>query len=178
MEKYTLYGDNNFKIEKMAQVLHYIISKIGSEPNVGKTFLYKILYFCDFDFYEKNQIFLVGEQYKKLEHGPAPEHFLKAIDYLKQRKLVEQIHTRYVYPQEKYISTAQPDLDKLNAEELLYINNEIDRFKNMNATQISEFSHGDMPWKATERNNLIDYRLAFYRTPVYSVEAGVDDAVD
>ena len=171
MEKYTLFGSDNFDIKKLAQVLHYIISKVGFEPNVGKTFLYKILYFCDFDYYEKTQNFLVGERYIKLPHGPAPQHFDKAIGQLVKSKAIESIRTRYGnYRQSKYISTAEPVMDRLSADELICIDAEIDRFKGMNATQISEYSHGDMPWKATEDNKCIDYRLAFYRNPIYSVE--------
>ena len=33
----------------------------------------------------------------------------------------------------------------------------------MNANQISEYSHGDMPWKATEDKEIIDYGFVFYR---------------
>ena len=36
---------NNFNEKKFEQVLHYIISKKGSLDNVGKTVLYKMLYF-------------------------------------------------------------------------------------------------------------------------------------
>jgi hypothetical protein len=39
----------------------------------------------------------------------------------------------------------------------------------MNATQLSEFSHLDMPWKATQDDDVIDYRLVFYREPLTSV---------
>jgi hypothetical protein len=40
-------------VEKFKQALLYITQKIGALPNVGQTVLYKILYFCDFDYYEK-----------------------------------------------------------------------------------------------------------------------------
>lgn len=37
----------------------------------------------------------------------------------------------------------------------------------MTASQISEYSHGDMPWKATEDGKIIDYGFVFYRDPQY-----------
>lgn len=37
----------------------------------------------------------------------------------------------------------------------------------MNANQISEYSHRDMPFKATDDMNIIDYGFVFYRNPEY-----------
>jgi len=70
----------DFDVEKFKQVLHYIINRCGSLENVGKTVLYKILYFIDFDFYELYEDKLTRESYKRLEYGPAPIHFDEAIE--------------------------------------------------------------------------------------------------
>src|SRR3989344_1234805 len=40
-------------VKKFREVLLYVLSKVGAKPNVGETALYKLLYFIDFDFYEK-----------------------------------------------------------------------------------------------------------------------------
>ena len=40
-------------LEKFKEVLLYILNKVGSKPNIGETVIYKLLYFVDFDFYEK-----------------------------------------------------------------------------------------------------------------------------
>src|SRR3989339_493945 len=64
-------------VNKFKQVLLYIISKVGSRPNIGQTALYKLLYFIDFDFYEKNQKYLMGATYIKNIHGPSPVSFAK-----------------------------------------------------------------------------------------------------
>lgn len=52
-------------VEKFKQALLYITQKIGALPNVGQTVLYKILYFCDFDYYEKFEEQLIGARYIK-----------------------------------------------------------------------------------------------------------------
>jgi hypothetical protein len=39
----------------------------------------------------------------------------------------------------------------------------------MNASQISEYSHNDVPWMTTEEGDVIDYESVFYRTTPYSV---------
>jgi len=52
-------------LEKFKEVLLYILNKVGSKPNIGETVLYKLLYFTDFDFYEKYEEQLIGATYVK-----------------------------------------------------------------------------------------------------------------
>ena len=40
-------------LEKFKEVLLYILNKVGSRPNIGESVIYKLLYFIDFDFYER-----------------------------------------------------------------------------------------------------------------------------
>ncbi len=40
-------------LRKFKEVLLYVLSRLGNKPNIGETFLCKLLYFIDFDFYEK-----------------------------------------------------------------------------------------------------------------------------
>src|SRR3990167_2158560 len=53
------------KADKFRQVLLYILKKVGGKPNVGMTVLYKLLYFIDFDYYEKYEDQLMGLVYLK-----------------------------------------------------------------------------------------------------------------
>ena len=41
------------KLAKFKEVLLYVLSRVGSRPNIGETAIYKLLYFIDFDYYEK-----------------------------------------------------------------------------------------------------------------------------
>jgi len=43
------------------------------------------------------------------------------------------------------------------------------------ASGISNYSHNDMPWKASKEGEEISYELAFYRRPPYSVRAYKED---
>lgn len=47
----------------------------------------------------------------------------------------------------------------------------IRKFKDMNAKEISDYSHGDMPRKATKDMELIDIHLACERSYPYSAKA-------
>jgi len=52
-------------LEKFKEVLLYVLSKVGGKPNVGEAVVYKLLYFIDFDFYEKFEEQLIGATYIK-----------------------------------------------------------------------------------------------------------------
>ncbi|MGB2727054.1 MAG: Panacea domain-containing protein [Halobacteriota archaeon] len=168
--------DIEFDKEKFKQVLHYIIQKCGYLENVGKTVLYKILYFSDFDFYELYEEKLTGESYYRLEHGPAPAHFDEAIKELeKEEKVIRFTTTRGGFDQHKFVSCEEPNRNLLNEEELKVIDDDIAKYSHMNATRISAFSHGDLPYKATRDGEIINYEKVFYRDPLFSVREYEED---
>lgn len=156
--------------EKFKKLLHYIISECGSNPNVGKTVIYKLLYFIDFNYFEINEESLTNETYKRLPHGPAPTHFDLAISELEKEGKIS-VDSRLVYAdinQFRYTSLKDPEIDFTN-DELEVIDAVIEKLSNMNATQISEYSHGDMPWRAAEDYEIMKYSFVFYRDPKYRV---------
>ena len=57
-------------LDKFKQVLLYVLNKVGGKPNIGETVLHKLLYFIDFDYYEKFEENLMGATYIKNHHGP------------------------------------------------------------------------------------------------------------
>jgi len=151
---------NKVNIGKLKQVFHYIVNEVGGKVNVGKTVLWKLLYFCDFDYFEKYEEYLTGEDYFKLDRGPAPSHFESISNELIKEGKIEK--TDKCAPLIRFISKTDPDLSELNAQELKLIDQTIKKLGDMRARQISEYSHKDIPWKATETNDHIDYRLVFY----------------
>ena len=50
------------------------------------TVLYKLLYFIDFDYYEKFEEQLVGATYIKNHFGPTPVEFKKIVDTIKLKR--------------------------------------------------------------------------------------------
>lgn len=165
-----------FQQEKFKDVLHYIISKCGNKKNVGKTVIYKLLYFSDFNFFELYEHSLTNEDYRKLPYGPAPIHFDICIKELENENRIK-VETQEDYfnkPMFKYNSLKKPK-NVLEPKELDVINDVISKLSKMNANQISEYSHGDMPWRATEEMDIIDYAYVFYRDPKYRVRSYESD---
>jgi len=163
-------------VEKFREVLLYLLERVGSRPNIGETVLYKLLYFIDFDYYEKYEEQLMGAVYQKNHYGPTPMAFKKIVDTMIARGEIERVKSEYyTHPQTKYLPRRSADLSKLNARELSMIDEVLDRLGNLNATQISDYSHGDIPWMTTEEGQLIDYESVFYRVAPYSVRGDESD---
>ncbi len=78
-------------LTKFRAVLIYILKTVGGKTNVGMTVLYKLLYFIDFDYYEKYEEQLMGLVYLKNQLGPTPllfegfiEEMLKNVELKKK----------------------------------------------------------------------------------------------
>jgi transcriptional regulator with XRE-family HTH domain len=160
------------RVEKFKQVLFYILAKVGGKPNVGQTVLYKILYFIDFDYYEKYEEQLTGVRYMKNTHGPTPVIFAKIIKELEAEGALETIKSKfYKYDQTKYLINPDRtlDLSALSAQELAHIDSELGRFSDMTAKKLSDLSHIDTPWRVAKEKEVLDYEHVFYRPDETSV---------
>ena len=165
-----------FKADKFKNVLLYILEQCAGKPNVGETVLYKLIYFSDFNYYEKYEEHLTGSQYRKLPYGPVPQKMDSIIGQMIENGQLQRIKTEYHgYPQTRYIPMEKADLTKMSAAEKETIDRVIERFSDWSARMISDYSHNDKPWRATEENELIDYELVFYRRPPYSVRVYDED---
>lgn len=155
---------------KLKNVLLYLIGRCAGKPNVGETVLYKLLYFCDFNYYELYEEHLTGATYRKLPFGPVPQKIDSLIGQMMENGQIQRVKTEYYgKTQSRYIPLVKADLTELKASEKEVIDKVIEQMSDWTATTISSYSHSDKPWKATEPNHTIDYELAFYRRLPYSV---------
>lgn len=157
-----------FNKEKFKSLLHYIIHLCGMKNNVGKSVIYKLLYFSDFNFFELYEESLTGESYRKLPHGPAPIHFDIAVKELVDERKIDVTAKNIplggvMY---NYSSLKEPNMT-FNEKEFSVVDEVIEDLSNMDANQVSEYSQGDMPWRAVDDNCIIDYAFVFYRNPEY-----------
>ena len=158
-------------VNKFKNLIIYILEKCAGKPNVGETVLYKLLYFSDFNYYELYEEHLSGAIYRKLPNGPVPMSIDTILDsMINVDNSLKRFKTEYYgYQQKRYITLINADLRLFNAAEIEVVNRVIELLSSMSATEISLYSHEDMPWKASKDMEQIDYELAFYRTAPYSV---------
>jgi uncharacterized phage-associated protein len=170
MQMAGIAGGDEFNKEKFKQVLHHIIARCEDIESAGKTVLFKLPYFSEFNYYELYEEKITGETYRRIDHGPAPLHFNLAIGELESEGKINHFDKDFHgKPQIKYKSLIEPEIDLLTAREMAVINAVIEKHGYMNATEISDLSHMDVPYMATKEKCLIDYELVFYRDPITSV---------
>lgn len=164
------------QVNKFKNVLLYILERCAGKPNVGETVLYKLLYFSDFNYYELYEEHLTGAKYRKLPYGPVPQKLDIIIGQMIEKGQLQRIKTEYHgHPQTRYLPLEKADLTELKASEKEIIDRVIEQMSDWSAAMLSNYSHGDKPWKASKDGEEINYELAFYRRPPYSIRVYEDD---
>ncbi len=163
-------------LEKFKQVLLYILVKVGGKPNVGETVLHKLLYFIDFDYYEKYEESLMGATYIKNNHGPTSIELMSIIANMQKSGEIEAVKSQYFkYEQKKYLPRKRPNLAAFSAREIAHIDDVLARLSDKNAKEIENYSHEDIPWKSAQEGKSISYESVFYRDERYSVRNYADE---
>ncbi len=164
------------EMHKFREVLLYILERIGARPNIGEAVVCKLLYFIDFDYYEKFEKQVIGAKYIKNHFGPTPVAFPDIVAQMeKDGDLVQVVKKYFQHDQKKYLPRRKADLSVLSAQEKYLIDWEIERFKDFNAKKMCDYSHKDVPWIGAEDQKPIDYEAVFYRTPEFSVRQYEDE---
>ena len=182
-------GKIEFDIEKFKQLLLYILQKCGGKPNVGETVLYKLLYFCDFDYFEVYEKPLSGMPYKRLQFGPVPNQSIynPIINEMVKKGEIQIINRPYAGDtiQTKYVAFVSPNIDVFTPKELETIDRVINRLSDMSARQIEDHVHHDAPWETHKDGEIIDYVSVFNREGEFAqrdylaefLQAGADDVL-
>lgn len=172
MSTYDILNTLSFKpeenFEKFREVFLYILEKVGNKPNVGKTVLYKLLYYSDFDYYENTDQPLMGLKYMKNWFGPTPVSFHRMVKKMEQDKEIEfATTTRYFegeeYEQTRFIPLRWAKLDKFLKKEKELLDYVLKQHSNKTAKKLSEESHQDPPWIEHKIGEIIDYDKVFRR---------------
>jgi transcriptional regulator with XRE-family HTH domain len=169
-------SEPELNVAKLKNLLLYLLEHCAGKPNIGEPALNKLLYFCDFNYYELYEEHLTGARYKKLPYGPISQDMEGVINQMINEGRLKRIKTTYhSFPLTRYLPLEKADLTKLSAAEKTVVDHVIQQMGDWNANKISDYSHKDMPWLATDEGDDISYNLAFYRELPYSVRVYEDD---
>lgn len=156
--------------QKLKNILLYILERCAGKPNIGETVLNKLLYFCDFNYYELYEEHLTGATYHKLPYGPVPVSLDTLIKQMISDKQVQRVKASFhSYTQTRYLPLEKANLKELKASETEVIDHVIEQMSDWSAATISNYSHKDIPWLASKEGEAINYELAFYREAPFSV---------
>lgn len=139
---------------------------------LGKLKLMKLLYFLDFDFFEKYGSSVTGDEYLRFENGPVPrmaEKVLKAMNghdiKITRRKIAKGYNDQQLIEPLKDFN-----ISVFSKEEILMFEEIADKWEKFSGTEMKNASHGEAPWIATKPNEVIDYNLAYYRNKYGEME--------
>jgi uncharacterized phage-associated protein len=151
--------------KKYQNTILYLCRKLGGKIK-GKKKLAKLLYFVDFDFYEKYQKAMTGDMYKALPMGPFPIELEKITTEMSKKKLltVNSIKEREGYlSTEIYDCVSEPDFSLFTSDEIKMLDRVVTKYGHLNGKQLEELSHAEAPYIATKPKEKIPYELSFYR---------------
>lgn len=153
--------------EKYQEVILYLCKKLGGEIK-GKKKLAKLLYFADFDFYEKNGRPITGDAYFALPMGPFPttlEKITQTMEKAGELKITsaEEYGPQYA-PTEIYRCCPKCQASThLSDEEKQMLDRVAKKYGALTGKQLEELSHQEAPYVATDPQQEIPYELAYYR---------------
>ena len=85
----------------------YILERIGARPNIGEAVVCKLMYFIDFDFYEKFEEQLIGAKYIKNHFGPTLVAFPEIVAQMEKDGDLTRVIKKYFQHDQKKISATK-----------------------------------------------------------------------
>jgi len=152
-------------VKKYKETILYLCDKLGGEIR-GKKKLAKLLYYVDFDHFEKNHKPLIGETYRALPVGPFPETMTKIVNSLiKEKKLQfkKEKEKENFLPTEIYKCVAKPESKIFSKQEKEILDRVVKLYGQLSGKQLEDLTHAEAPYLATEPKKEIAYELAYYR---------------
>ncbi|MGH8730015.1 MAG: Panacea domain-containing protein [Burkholderiales bacterium] len=149
--------------DKLEQAILFFL-RDANNAHLGKTKLMKLLYFADFDHFEQYDEPITGARYRKLGHGPVPDDAWRVIDEMEQsRRITRHDIISGGYTQHRYEPNEDVDVSAFSSTELAVLFQVAQKWLFHTTTQIEAATHGEAPWIAVKRNEIIPYYLAYYR---------------
>lgn len=159
--------------QKLAELILYISEKSEGDERFGATKLNKLLFFADFSAYWQLGRAITNQRYFRLREGPGPRRLVpvrKALEEQGDLAISERLY--YGLTVKRTVALRDPDLSIFQANEIAIVNDVIRYFWEMNAREISDYSHRFIGWKIAGDQEDIPYESAFIgNRPLTKAEA-------
>lgn len=156
---------NYLKYKQM--ILAFLRLKEGVGGKIPKTKLAKLLYLADFAWFYKNLESMSGMSYRKIQFGPVPDHYFRAIDELFEDGVID-IDNKTKDGAFLIYQTRSGEGEKLteleNSEKKLIKDIAI-RWKDKRTQDIVKFTHNQLPYLICGDNEIIPYSLITQEDP-------------
>jgi transcriptional regulator with XRE-family HTH domain len=148
-------------------ILAYLRSDIGIGGKVPKTKLAKLLYLADFSWFYKHLESMSGMSYRKIQYGPVPDSYFRAIDELFVDGAIEidSASQDGAFLISETRSSERNELVELNTDEKSLIKDISSKWKDKRTQDIVKFTHDQLPYQICEDNEIIPYGLITQEDP-------------
>ena len=143
--------------EKYENAILYFLETVNN-AHLGKAKLMRLLYYLDFDHFEKYGTPVTGDTYYHKAAGPFPSQSDAILQEMKEKELIEiQVERIIEYKHVSY----NPNI--FTSSERGMLQEVAEKWRHHSRAEIVEASHGEAPWVATRIDEAMPYALAYYR---------------
>lgn len=153
-------GFRAFDYEKLCAMVLFFANR-GKE--LLKTKLMKLLNYSDMIFYKENGISISGVRYMHLPYGPVPENFDILLGTM-EADHIAHIEVFYDNGYEKHQVVPEEEIPDgiLSDDELAVLERIYLKFEDFGSVDISNYSHKEKGYRATQKGGIISYAYAKY----------------
>jgi uncharacterized phage-associated protein len=150
--------------KKYKNLILFFANKIKN-GTLGKLKIMKLLYFLDFDYFEKYGKSVSGDEYLRFDYGPVPKMAKRILEKMDGKDIkITKMKIGSGYNDQQLIEPMRDfDISLFSKEELLMMEETAGKWEKFSGTEMKNASHGEAPWIATKPNGVIDYNLSYYR---------------
>ncbi len=154
--------------EKYKQMILAYIRNAGSKNDgcITKTKLAKLVYLADFAWFYSHLESMRGMQYRKIQYGPVPDSYFRAIDELFEVGLIDITPTddgAMLISETR--NGAKVKLSEINENEEKLIKDISKKWQGKNTKEIVTFTHNQLPYAICLDNEIIPYELITQENP-------------
>lgn len=154
--------------EKYKQMILAYIRNAGSKKDgrITKTKLAKLVYLADFAWFYNHLESMSGMQYRKIQYGPVPDAYFRAIDELYEDGQIEISPTAdgaMLISQTR--SGGKASLSEISKEEEKLIKEISSKWRDGSTKDIVAFTHQQLPYAVCLDNEIIPYELITQEDP-------------
>jgi uncharacterized phage-associated protein len=147
--------------------------------DLGRVKVNKLLYFLDFDHFEKYGESVTGDTYQNNELGPVPIETDQITAEMESQGLVQIMPEAVIdFVRYRLVPLVRHDPSVFKPSEMEMLCAVSEKWGHHTAKELVIASHGEAPWLATRLGEIIPYPLAYYRgkfeAPSYDEEARQD----
>ena len=155
---------------RLEELILYILANYNNRQ-LTETKLHKLLYYCDFNHYEKTRKAITEGTYMNNNFGPTLRELGIILNGMESKGMIKKIQEKNIFgsPQTRYSIISDELVFDFNAETMEIIKQVNEDFRNLKPIQISAMSHFDSPFLLSESGQDLKYEDVLHRDDEFVV---------